>query len=144
MQFWLSNKRTKSKGVIPFTCWALKLILKDMTTSNWPSLQATLREFSIGTFYRCCAVIRYSRIVSKLIRFLSLMICYKVEYKVKLRIDECWWIERWKLGRLLLSRVWSFISLVVQACSMTISIIRALETTNSFADLFKGPPFTTK
>ena len=56
-----------SKGVIPFTCCAFKLILKVLnissTTSNCPSLQAIWkRVFHYVLIYWCCTVIRYSRV----------------------------------------------------------------------------------
>ena len=64
----ISNNRTaKSKGVIPFTCWAFKLILTfviSSTTSNCPSLQGMWNRI-------LCMFIRYSRVLKngKIIRF---------------------------------------------------------------------------
>ena len=55
----------KEKGVIPFTCWVFKLILKvfqsfsiSSTTSNCPSLQAIWNRV-----FLCCTVIRYPSVV---------------------------------------------------------------------------------
>ena len=59
----------KSKGVIPFTCWAFILVLKVLnwsftissTTSDCSSLHMK-SSFPLCTFNRCCTDIRHSRV----------------------------------------------------------------------------------
>ena len=57
----------KSKGVIPLTCWAFKLILKALTFKfnniKLSSFASHMKSsFPLCSFNRCCTVIRYSRV----------------------------------------------------------------------------------
>ena len=76
--------KAESKGVIPLTYRAFKLILKvlkwsftiSLTTSNCPSFASHMKSsFPIFAVIRCCTVIRYSRVVvsSQQQRLLSLL-----------------------------------------------------------------------
>ena len=68
LEYLITVHTAKSKGVIPFTCWAFKLILDLGIYHQFNNIKLSFftshmkSSFPLCTFNRCCTVIRYSRV----------------------------------------------------------------------------------